>query len=207
MTGRKSPYIVTYHSDIIRQAIFLPVYGPFLRKFLKGAERVLATSNAYAETSRFLSNLTNVTVIPIGVDLQRFIPSESENERDYHLFVGRFRKYKGIQVLLDTWKRFPEKKLIMVGGGPLRQVILEEKDKFGLNIEIVSDPDDASLVRLYQNARSLILPSTMRSEAFGMVQTEAMACGTPVISTSIGTGVSRRSGPLLKDRIADDRYC
>lgn len=189
MTGRRTPYIVTYHSDIVRQAAFLPLYGPFLRRFLNRAGAVITTSPVYAETSVFLSRLKNISVIPIGSDLNRFKPSDSMETGDYVLFVGRFRKYKGIHVLLKTWKCFPDRRLIMVGGGPLLPEILKAISKDKLNIEIIHDPDDDRLVQLYQGAKCFVLPSTLRSEAFGIVQTEAMACGIPVISTSIPTGV------------------
>lgn len=189
MAGRNTPYIVTYHSDIVRQAAFLPFYGPFLKRFLSRAGAVITTSPVYAETSVFLSGLKNVSVIPIGSDLNRFKPSDSMETGDYVLFVGRFRKYKGIHVLLKAWERFPDRRLIMVGGGPLHQDILHAVRKYRLNIEIILDPDDERLVQLYQGAKCFVLPSTMRSEAFGIVQIEAMACGTPVISTSIPTGV------------------
>jgi len=189
ITRRNTPYIVTYHSDIVRQAIFLPLYGPLLNRFLRRASCVVATSPAYRDSSRYLSNLSNVRVVPIGSDLKLFKPPDRVPVRDFYLFVGRFRQYKGIHVLLDAWRELPGKKLIMVGGGPLEEMVRERINTENLNIEIVRDPDDLELVHLYQQARALILPSTKRSEAFGMVQTEAMACGTPVISTAIPTGV------------------
>ncbi|MCD4701804.1 MAG: glycosyltransferase [Candidatus Aegiribacteria sp.] len=189
LSRRDTPYVVTYHSDIVRQAFLLPLYGPLLRKFLKGAFRVIATSPVYRETSIYLSDLENIDVIPIGSDLDVFRPPDTVQKGEYVLFVGRFRMYKGIEVLLDAWNEFPERRLLMVGGGPLenkvRRRILEEN----LNIEVVSNPSDQELIELYQQASCLVLPSTLRSEAFGMVQTEAMACGIPVISTALPTGV------------------
>ncbi len=189
LSRRDTPYVVTYHSDIVRQAFLLPLYGPILRKFLKGAFRVIATSPVYRDTSDYLSSLENTEVIPIGSDLDVFKPPDAVRKGDYVLFVGRFRMYKGIEVLLDAWKEFPRRRLVMVGGGPLEREVRSRILVDDLNIEIVSDPDDAQLVELYQQARCLVLPSTLRSEAFGMVQTEAMACGIPVISTALQTGV------------------
>ena len=189
MSGRDTPYVVTYHSDIVRQAFFLPFYGPVLKKFLKGAARVIATSDTYRDTSKYLSILENTEVIPIGSDLDVFKPPDTIGEGDYVLFVGRFRTYKGIEVLLDAWREFPERRLLMVGGGPLENEVRRRIQKENLNIIIVSNPSDLELVELYQQARCLVLPSTLRSEAFGMVQTEAMACGIPVISTALSTGV------------------
>lgn len=189
MSGRDTPYIVTYHSDIVRQAFLLPLYGPFLRRFLKGAFKVITTSPVYRDTSDYLSRLNNTEVVPIGSDLDKFRPPDTLKKEDYTLFVGRFRKYKGINVLLDAWRNFPRRSLVMVGGGPLEKMVRRRIIEEDLNIRIVSDPDDQQLVELYQQARCLVLPSTLRSEAFGMVQTEAMACGVPVISTDIQTGV------------------
>ena len=189
LSDRDTPYVVTYHSDIVRQAIFLPIYGPFLRRFLKGAFRVIATSQTYRETSKYLSVLENTEVIPIGSDLDVFRPPETVEKGDYVLFVGRFRKYKGIEVLLDAWNEFPERRLVMVGGGPMENEVRRRIQKENLNIIIVSNPSDQELVDFYQQAGCLVLPSTLRSEAFGMVQTEAMACGIPVISTALSTGV------------------
>ncbi|MFO8183550.1 MAG: glycosyltransferase [Candidatus Aegiribacteria sp.] len=185
----RTPYIVTYHSDIVRQAFLMPLYGPFLRRFLRGAERVLATSPVYRDTSPYLSGLDNTEVVPIGTDTSLFTPAAGETDGSYALFVGRFRSYKGIEVLLRAWREFPEKRLIMAGGGPLEGLVSRVARRDRLNIVMERDPDDRKLLELYRNAGFLVLPSTMRSEAFGMVQTEAMACGVPVISTALPTGV------------------
>jgi rhamnosyl/mannosyltransferase len=188
LSRRRTPVVVTYHSDIVRQAFLLPLYGPFLRTFLRRARLVLPTSPAYAETSRWLRGLGNLRVVPIGADPLRFSPSGG-TPGDYCLFVGRFRRYKGIEVLLDTWESMPDRPLVMAGGGPLKELMRRRAADGKLNIRIVEDPSDEDLVELYRGARCLVLPSTQRSEAFGMVQVEAMACGIPVISTDLPTGV------------------
>lgn len=59
----------------------------------------------------------------------------------------------------------------------------------GLPVTIVKDPSEEELLALYRTAAALVLPSDRRSEAYGMVQLEAMACGTPVVSTNLPTGV------------------
>jgi len=185
----KKPYIVTYHSDIVRQAFLMPLYGPVLRRFLRGASRVMATSDRYLSTSPWLRDLNNAEVIPIGVDLERFSPSGTA-VRDYYLFVGRFRLYKGIFVLLDAWRRMKDPpNLILAGGGALEGKVRDFIRDNHLPVEIQSNVSDDRLVALYRNAKALILPSIHRSEAYGMVQVEAMACGTPVISSDLPTGV------------------
>ena len=202
------PVVVTYHSDIVRQKIFLPFYAPFLEKFLKNSSVVLATSPTYIKSSRFLSELQNVISVPIGVDFEKFSPMEKYNTDrkkasrqriaekipdpdNYFLFVGRFRSYKGIHVLLDAWRDMKHSRsLVMIGDGPLRGEIKKRLEKENLNVTILQCIEDSELVDYYRAAKALILPSIQRSEAFGMVQLESMACGTPVISSNLATGVS-----------------
>ncbi len=94
-------------------------------------------------------------------------------------------------VLLEAWKRLKDPPdLIMAGGGILEERVKRTVHEHGLPVSIVKDVTDGELLELYRNARALILPSTLRSEAYGMVQLEAMACGTPVISSDLRTGVS-----------------
>ena len=186
----RKPYVVTYHSDIVRQAFLMPFYGPVLRRFLTGAAGVIATSDNYIRSSEYLRNLSNCESIPIGVNLDIFKP-DSKVEKKHYLFVGRFRKYKGIFVLLEAWKKMnnpPD--LILAGGGGLIQRVRENIKLNKLPVSIMSDVSDSELVKLYQGAKALILPSILRSEAYGMVQVEAMACGTPVISSDLPTGVT-----------------
>ncbi len=186
----KKPYIVTYHSDIVRQAFAMPFYGPILRKFLHGASAVIATSQNYVKTSDYLRELTNSKVIAIGVNLERF-NFDSKCEKEFYLFVGRFRRYKGIFVLLEAWRKMEAPpRLILAGGGGVIEEVRKYIALYKLPVEIASDVSDDKLIELYQKSKALILPSIQRSEAFGMVQVEAMACGTPVISSNLPTGVS-----------------
>jgi glycosyltransferase involved in cell wall biosynthesis len=186
----RKPYIVTYHSDIVRQAFVMPVYAPILKRFLRGARKVIATSAKYISTSPILSSIQNTEAIPIGVDLNRFTPAAFPARSDY-LFVGRFRRYKGIFVLLEAWRTMQNAPgLVLAGGGGLIAAVREFVLKHNLPVTLLTDVTDEELIHLYQNARALILPSIQRSEAFGMVQVEAMACGTAVISSNLPTGVS-----------------
>jgi rhamnosyl/mannosyltransferase len=181
--------VVTYHSDIIRQAALVPFIEPILWPFLRKAASVIATSPVYVESSRFLRNLGNVEIVPLGVDTTRFRPGSAAGAGEYFLFVGRFRRYKGIPVLLEAWRSLPGVRLVMVGQGPLQDSVRHASELPGSSIEMRGEVGDDELLELYRGARALILPSTERSEAFGLVQLEAMACATPVISTNLRTGV------------------
>lgn len=179
-----APHVVTYHSDIVRQAALVPLVAPFIWPFLRAAGAVLATSPAYVGTSAFLRRLRNVEVLPLGVDLDAFSPGGGRG--DFFLFVGRFRSYKGIPVLLEAWRGMEGRRLLMVGSGPLSDYASRNAPR---GVELLGEVGEERLLELYRSALCLVLPSTARSEAFGMVQLEAMACGTPVISTALPTGV------------------
>jgi rhamnosyl/mannosyltransferase len=57
-------------------------------------------------------------------------------------------------------------------------------------VHFLGQVEERELVALYRTADLMVLPSSERSEAFGLVQLEAMASGTPVVSTELGTGTS-----------------
>jgi len=105
------------------------------------------------------------------------------------LSVGRLVYYKGYLDLLEAMKTAPGK-LLIIGTGPLeeemRQVIANNKLEDRVII-ISSHP--TNLIPYYQACDFLVFPSSARSEAFGLVQIEAMACGKPVINTDLETGV------------------
>jgi len=129
ISGLNRNVIVTYHSDIIRQARLLKLYSPLLKQFLKKADDIIITSPNYLETSPYLADFkSKCTLVPFGIDLSEFESStlnknEIESIRYQHgpsiiLFIGRFRYYKGLHVLIESMKTI-EGKLLLIGGGPL----------------------------------------------------------------------------------------
>jgi rhamnosyl/mannosyltransferase len=94
-------------------------------------------------------------------------------------------------VLLDALHSTSRGRLAIVGVGPLHAQLLARVQALGLasRVRFLGALSDERLRSLYKCARFLVLPSTAPSEAFGMVQLEAMAAGTPVISTDLKSGV------------------
>ena len=198
--GKGRKLVITYHSDIVRQRRALRLYGPTLRRVLKKADRIIATSPAYVDSSPFLSDCAEkCEVIPLGIDLSwmdRVDRARVEAIRSCHrgplaLFVGRLRYYKGLQYLLEAYAQVPGT-LLVIGSGPMRR----QWEKFAAGCGIservlfLGDVPDASLPAYYHACDVFVLPASHRSEAFGLVQVEAMAAGRPVVSTDLGTGTS-----------------
>lgn len=197
--GRAKRTVITYHSDIIRQRSLLRLYEPFLWRLLAKADRIIASSDRYLEGSIYLRRYADKsTVIPYGIDLMRFTspPPDAEAIRKRHgspllLFVGRLRYYKGIQYLLEAI-RDTEARLIIVGKGPMEKEWLSLAKELGLakRVTFLGEVSEEELPLYYHACDIFVLPASERSEAFGIVQLEAMACGKPVVCTELGTGTS-----------------
>ncbi len=194
--------MVTWHSDIVRQRVLRPAMMLMQALAVRKADAVVATSRRLAAHSAVVGGVgRTLHVIPIGIALgdapsgplpgeQRWLDEERPLPR-YALFVGRLIYYKGVDVLLEAARRSPAN-LVIVGRGPLGAWVEEQIRAHGLadRVRLVGRPvDDGELRLFYKHCDYLVLPSVAVSEAFGIVQVEAMAYGKPVINTDLPTGV------------------
>lgn len=198
--GKARKVLLTYHSDIVRQKGLLHLYKPFLKKVLSKVDRIIVTSENYMKSSPHLVSFAHkCTVIPLGIDLSPFLKKNSKNvaliKEKYGypiiLFVGKLRYYKGLQYLIEAMKDVPAK-LIVIGNGPMEEEWRSLASRLDMNekIHFLGEIEGDMLADYYQAADIFVLPACERSEAFGLVQVEAMASGLPVISTELGTGTS-----------------
>lgn len=146
--------------------------------------------SASARVDHFLANSVNVArrirkyyrreaeVIQAPVDTEFFRPADG-GAGDYYLIVSALVPYKMIDLAIAAFNRFGGR-LKIVGQGPDAKKL---RRLAGANTEFLGAVDSASLLRLYQNARALILPG---EEDFGITALEAEACGTPVIALGRG---------------------
>jgi rhamnosyl/mannosyltransferase len=191
----RTPLVLSYQSDVVRQRGWLRLYAPLLREVLRRVDRILVSSPRYLDTSPWLQPVREkCAVVPLGVDSQRFAPpSEPYAGRPTLLFVGRLRYYKGLDTLLRALAALPESvALRIVGTGeqhvPLQALALE----LGIagRVAFAGDVADADLPEQYHAATLFVLPANARAEAFGTVLLEAMACALPCVTTEVGTGTS-----------------
>jgi rhamnosyl/mannosyltransferase len=196
----KRPKIITYHSDIVRQKYLNFLYQPLMNNFLKSANLLVATSKNYLKTSLNLNNYRKkVKIIPIGIDENTYPKVSKKFVKlwkkkllpDYILFVGQFRYYKGLFILLEALK-FGNFNLIIAGSGSLevklKKIIL--KQNLGNRVIIINDFSEKDKVAFYKNSKAIVFPSNLRSEAFGISLVEGAMFSKPLISTDIGTGTS-----------------
>jgi len=200
MFGHSQRTVITYHSDIVRQKNLLKLYRPVLGRLLARADCIIATSPNYIHSSAHLSKVADkCVVIPLGVNVEPFLKARTEAVRGLRsehqppllLFVGLLRYYKGLEYLIRAMTHV-NARLLVVGSGPMAEqwrsltASLHLQDK----IFFFGRVENEDLPTYYQACDLFVLPASHRSEAFGAVQVEAMACGKAVISTELGTGTS-----------------
>lgn len=195
----QKPRVVTYHSDIVRQQIWLQLYRPLMRHFLGQADRLIATSPAYAESSKILQDYRDkLEIIPLGLDEAAFPePTAEEMDavrarfgQDYFLFIGVLRYYKGLDTLLDAVQQ-TQLQVVIVGDGPEGRRLRALARTRGLrNVQFAGIVSDSEKVALIRGCRAIVFPSNARSEAFGITLVEGAMLGRPLICTELGTGTT-----------------
>jgi O-antigen biosynthesis rhamnosyltransferase len=198
-TRHKKPTVVSYQSDIIRQKILLNFYAPLQNKFLASVDRIVTTSPNYLATSEVLQEHSDkVKVIPIGLD-QASYPEATEQKINYwksrfskpfFLFVGMLRYYKGLHILIEA-AQGADYPIVILGSGPIQIALKTQAAKLGLtNIHFLGLRSDEDKVALLNLCYAVLLPSHLRSEAFGISLLEGAMFGKPMISSEIGTGTT-----------------
>ncbi|HEX2204645.1 MAG TPA: glycosyltransferase [Longimicrobium sp.] len=195
-SGHPGRLVVTYHSDIVRQKLLGALFDPVLHRFLRRADAILASSPNYAAGSPVLRrHAARVHVVPFGVDADRFAhaPEAAREVRARYgprivLAVGRLVYYKGFDYLVRAMAQV-DATLVIVGDGPLRGDLERAAREAGAEGRVRFAGEAPDLLPYYHAADVFVLPSVARSEAFGIAQLEAMACGVPVVNTALETGV------------------
>jgi glycosyltransferase involved in cell wall biosynthesis len=142
---------------------------------------------------------SRVAVSLCGLDHDRYRPGGAKTERPSVLFLGRLRRYKGVDTLLEAFRavaaRMPEARLTILGDGPYRAALVERARRLELGeaVEFTGFVAGEEKVRRLAAAWVSALPSP--KEGWGLTVVESNACGTPVVaSRSPGLVDSVRDG-------------
>jgi glycosyltransferase involved in cell wall biosynthesis len=198
-SGHPGRLVITWHSDIVRQQTISRMIRPLEEAILKRAGALIASSPNYVESSPVLSrNRARCRVIPFGINAEAFRACDGETvakiRRRYGphivLAVGRMVYYKGFEHLISAMAKVGGH-LLIVGDGPLRPQLERQAFDTGVmdRITFLGRVSQDEVVAYYHAADVFVLPSVARSEAFGIAQLEAMACGKPVVNTRLASGV------------------
>lgn len=204
---QKAKKICFYHADVVERRFIGWLYNYFVvQRFLNVMDTIITTSPNMATSSTLLKRHTDkVKVIPLFVDTSHFYPRDPEVKRRELLsmfpkriqkivmYIGRLAKYKGLEYLIRAMKFLNEEYgLVIIGEGPLKEKLttITRENLLEDRILFLKHVPYSELPYYYSAADVFVLPSINRAEAFGLVVLEAMACGTPVITTELGTGTS-----------------
>ena len=133
------------------------------------------------------------------VDIERFTLGGERD--DYYLAASRMVPYKRIDLIVEAFRRMPQRKLVVIGEGPDYKKIAARATP---NVELLGYQDGPTLVRHLQTARALVFAA---DEDFGILPVEAQACGTPVIAYGRGgvteTVLDRETGLFFPEQTAE----
>jgi glycosyltransferase involved in cell wall biosynthesis len=232
------PTLLTYHCDlllppgpfnrVVDQVVYVANYAAALL-----ADRIVCYTQDYADHSRLLRRFrSKLAVVPPPVVMPSPTPDEVAAFRRAHGLDGRpvigyaarFAAEKGIEYLVEAMPtllaRFPTLKVLFAG--PYRNVIGEETYRERLEPRIAALGDHweflgtlrpEALPPFYGALDCLLVTSVNSTESFGLVQVEAMLCGTPVVvgdlpgvrqpvrTTGMGLVVPVADAPALADGI------
>lgn len=219
------PIVATWHSDVIRQKRMLWLYQPFVDRLLKRVKFLIAPTPKHLETSTqlYACDEGRRRVVLFGIkedrvrvspDIQGFIDHWKKNVAGKKIIfaVGRHVYYKGFEYLVHAMHSVdPHAVLVLAGAGPLTEKYRSLACQSGLEKRIVFPGriSDEELIALMHACEVFCMPSVERSEAFGLVQLDAMACGKPVVCCELNNGVTyvnqhEKSGLVVppKDSVA-----
>jgi glycosyltransferase involved in cell wall biosynthesis len=199
MVAKAKPAVLTYHSDVVRQRVLMPLYRPLMRRFFSSLRAIVPTSPNYLQSSELLQDYRDKsTVIPIGLDEASYpqpTPSRVQYWREqvgeqFFFFVGVLRYYKGLHILLEACAN-TACRVVIVGAGPVEADLKQQALRLGLkNVRFLGAVSDEDKVALLKLSRAVVFPSHLRSEAFGVTLLEGAMYNKPLISSEIGTGSS-----------------
>lgn len=194
------PALVTFHCDIHKIRPLKRIYLPFIKRYLNKLDKICITSKGLLTTTSYLWQFRDkIEEIPLFMNESRFsglpapvqdIVEFTREIKDYALFVGVLRWYKGLDILLDAAGKI-DTDIVIVGRGDLYERLESRINREGLkNVHLLGFQEDNNLKHLIEKSKLIVLPSITPAEAFGQILLEGLYFSKPLVSTELGTGTS-----------------
>lgn len=214
-SARRLPWVIHWQSDVLTDKghwllrLAYRLYSPLESALLKKAAKVVVSSPPYLATSRPLAKISDKSVvIPLGIDDRFGDPTHSDiavtpanadktsaatGEHLNVLAIGRMTHYKGFDILLRAIAQTEGITLDLVGHGEMARSLERLADSLNLapRVRFHGLIDETAKDTLLSRCDCLCLPSTDRTESFGMVLLEAMSAGKACLVSDVkGSGMS-----------------
>lgn len=201
LSGYKGRVVLHWHSDILKQKTLLKFYAPLQRWLIRRADTIIGTTPVYLKESPYLQEAQDKTVaVPIGIKPVTFNEGLANQWRERYpgkklvVSIGRLVPYKGYPYLITAARILgPEYQFLIVGDGPILESLENDIRVNGVEgkVKLLGYVEDNEAHALLGACDVFVLSSVMKTEAFGIVQIEAMSLGKPVIATKVPeSGVS-----------------
>ncbi|GAB3489981.1 glycosyltransferase family 4 protein [Amycolatopsis cihanbeyliensis] len=187
----EGPVVATFHTSTPRSRTLL-AFQPVLRPLLEKVTARIAVS-ALARRVQVEHLGGDAVEIPNGVDVGHYagaVPLDGYPRQGGTVgFVGRFTEpRKGMGVLLEALDRLrthlPGLRLLVVGRGEAEDLYRQAGPELSEHIELLGQVDDETKARALRSVDVYCAPN-LGGESFGMILTEAMAAGTPVLASDL----------------------
>jgi len=208
------PFIHTYHTmweDYMHYIV--PIKGTrniypkrfarnFSKNFVRKAECIITPSKKTEKYLKYRCDVKNkpIYIIPTGIDIEPFNPSNFTNEDRNNLkksiginendkvvlFIGRIGEEKSIDQVMsampEVFKTLSNTKFVLVGDGPAKESLLEQTLKLGISDKVIfTGPIPWEKIALYYSIGDVFVNAST-SETQGLTYIEAMASGIPVVA-------------------------
>ena len=211
----RKPWIVTVHDVFFLQSDnfwrrwasqnglsrTIGIVGPLAEKLLlRLAPDVFHTVSEQTREDLNWNKITNVRVIPNGIDIREYCDSIETAPNKQFVYLGRLVNYKNLEIIIeamkDVAKQIEDSRFVIAGDGPQRARLEKLTKDYGLeaNVVFTGFVTHDQKVRLLRESAFLVFPST--AEGFGVVVTEAFACGIPALVSNVASLVE-----LVTDRV------
>jgi len=203
------PHVMVFHTlGAVKNAIGIGEAEPELRLeteayLAKNCHHIIATTEKEKEdlTRHYGASPKKISVVPCGVNLDLFQPSDGEVAKQQLgfgndkliLYVGRVEPLKGIDRLLEAMTHLQNShrpRLLIIGGDEHSRDEIERLQRLSRALHIEDSVTFLGMIKqerlpcFYNAATVCVIPSYY--ESFGLVALESMACGTPVVATDVG---------------------
>lgn len=200
LSAYKGIVVLHWHSDIIKQRYLLKLYRPLQTWLIRRASLIIGTTPVYLQESPFLKYYQSKTYcVPIGLEELKATDEDinlirkSYGGRKIIYSMGRLVGYKGYKYLIEAARYLSDDYVVLIGGdGPLREELQSQIAHYNLydKVELLGYIPKEKISAYYAACTVFCLSSIERTEAFAIVQIEAMSCGRPIVATRIkGSGV------------------
>ncbi len=210
---RKTKVILNFHGAELLLAKRFGFVKLFLKYFIEHADAIIVNSSF---TGRNVTSINNkpVNIIPYGTTIEPSLQQKKEKSGRLVFSLGRMIERKGFKYLVDAMsivvREFPDAKLTIAGGGPLRDQLIEQVKTLGLenSVFLPGKVPSATLNELFTNADIFVLPAIVDkngdTEGLGVVLVEAMTYKLPVIASNVGgipdVIIPKVSGVLVEEK-------